>query len=94
MMSLIVDNSSAVLGLSGKHTQLLNADHNVCKFKDPSESNYCSSRNAFVSVSISIEKTYLYQKEMEALSLYLSLVDRPWTDLAIVVDQQIEGFCT
>ena len=44
-------------GLPHEQIQLLNADHrHVCKFADPSDSNYSTLRNAFVSTIESIER--------------------------------------
>ncbi|KAL9603530.1 MAG: hypothetical protein Q9179_002147, partial [Wetmoreana sp. 5 TL-2023] len=55
--ALIVEKDSAILGLPEERVQLLNADHrHVCKFKDPSDSNYVTLRNAFVSTIEQIEK--------------------------------------
>ena len=99
-LGLIVEKDSAVLGLPGERVQLLNADHrHVCKFEDPTDNNYCTLRNAFVSTIKSIEKTCFsvrnneQQIEMRLLSPYLGLVETPSTDLANILDQQTEGSC-
>lgn len=48
--ALIVDKASATLGYAKERTSLLNADHRgVCKFDLPSDSNYKTLRNAFVT---------------------------------------------
>lgn len=99
-LGLIVDKNSAILGLPGEEVQLLNADHsNVCKFESPSDNNYCTVRNAFITTIMSIEKTYLPPKtqqredQMRILSVYLGVVDRPTTDLANMIHHQTEGSC-
>lgn len=100
-LGLIVDKWSAVLEFPGEEIQLLNADHsNVCKFDSPSDSNYSSIRNAFVSTITSIEKTHLVPKtqqrefQMKVLSRYLGLVEKPTTDLANMLHHQTEGSCS
>ena len=100
-LGLIVDKRSAIIGLPGEEVQLLNADHsNVCKFDSPSDSNYCTIRNAFVTTITSIEKTYLSPKtqqredQMKALSRYLGIVERPKVDLANTVHHQTDGSCS
>ena len=100
-LGLIVDKNSAILGLPGEEVQLLNADHsNVCKFEKPSDNNYCTIRNAFITTITSIEKTYLTPKtqqrddQMKTLSDYLGLVDRPNTDLTAINHHQTEGSCS
>lgn len=100
-LGLVVEKSSAVLGLPGEEIQLLNADHlNVCKFENPSDNNYCTVRNAFITTITSIEKTYLSPKtqqrddQMKTLSNFLGVVERPTTDLANMVHHQTEGSCS
>lgn len=99
-LGLIVEKDSAVLGLPGERVQLLNADHrHICKFEDPSDSNYCTLRNAFGSAISSIGATWLsarreeHQSEMKRLSDYLGYVERPESELATLTDHQIEGSC-
>lgn len=100
-LGLIVDKSSAILGLPGEEVQLLNADHfNVCKFENPSDNNYCTVRNAFITTIASIEKTHLFPKtqqredQMKILSRYLGVVESPIMDLANIVHHQTEGSCS
>ena len=99
-VGLIVEKDSAILDLPGERVQLLNADHrHVCKFEDPSDSNYCTLRNAFISTINSIKITWLsakqedHQQDMRILSSYLGLSETPEADLANVVDFQTEGSC-
>lgn len=99
-MGLIVTKDSAVLGLPGERVQLLNADHrHVCKFEDPSDNNYCTIRNAFVSTIDSIEKTWLsarkdeHRAQMRLLSRYLAVSDKPEAELSSVMDKKVEGSC-
>lgn len=99
-LGLIVEKDSAILGLPGERIQLLNADHrNVCKFEDPMDSNYLSLRNAFGSAITSIETTRLsfrrdkQQDDMRKLSKYLGSLERPESDLATLLDNQVEGSC-
>lgn len=48
--ALIVDKSSATLGYAKEHISPLNADHRgVCKFDLPSDPNYKTLRNAFIT---------------------------------------------
>lgn len=99
-MGLIVEKESAVIGLPGERVQLLNADHrHVCKFDTRLDSNYCSLRNAFVASIESIEKTWLskarteHLSQMQILSEYLGVVERPEPELARVNQRQTEGTC-
>ena len=99
-IGMIVEKDSAILDLPGERVQLSNADHrHVCKFDSPSDSNYCTLRNAFISTIDSIENTWLsarqedHQHDMKVLSSYLGLAESPEADLANVVDFQTEGSC-
>ncbi|KAI4162434.1 MAG: hypothetical protein LQ342_004000 [Letrouitia transgressa] len=99
-LGLIVEKDSAVLDLPGERVQLLNADHrNVCKFDDPSDSNYCTLRNAFISTIDSIESTWYSNKkanhhqEMRLLLTYLGLSHAPENDLANILEGRLEGSC-
>lgn len=48
--AFIVDKSSGTLGYAREHISPLNADHRgVCKFDLPSDPNYKTLRNAFVT---------------------------------------------
>ena len=48
--ALIVDKSSATLGYAREHISPLTADHRgVCKFDLPSDPNYKTLRNAFIT---------------------------------------------
>ena len=95
-IGLIVEKDSAILGLPGERIQLLNADHRqVCKFDDPSDSNYRTLRNAFGAVISSIESTWFstrreeHQTDMKKLSDFLGYVERPDADLSMLSDHQI-----
>ena len=99
-MGVIVDRESAVIGLPGERVQLMNADHrHVCKFDTRLDSNYCSLRNAFVASIESIEQTWLSSKrnehysQMQTLSNYLGVEERPDSELARVNQRQTEGSC-
>ncbi|KAL8736886.1 MAG: hypothetical protein Q9181_002226 [Wetmoreana brouardii] len=100
--TLIVEKDSAVLvtGLPEERVQLLNADHrHVCKFKDPSDSNYVTLRNAFVSTIEQIEKKWLastrdeYHSSVKLLAGYLGQGDTPERDLSNLLDRQMDGTC-
>ncbi|KAL8952405.1 MAG: hypothetical protein Q9222_001682 [Ikaeria aurantiellina] len=98
--ALIVEKDSAILGLPQEHVHLLNADHrHVCKFKDNSENNYITLRNAFASTIDQIEKEWLastrdeYYASMKALTEYLGQGDMPDNDLANLLDQRMDGTC-
>ena len=99
-LGIVVDRESAVLGLPGERVQLLNADHrHVCKFADKQDSNYLSLRNALVSAIDSIERSMLsgrrntFSSQMQALSQYLDIPERPDAVLASVTNRQTEGTC-
>ncbi|KAH0559298.1 hypothetical protein GP486_004190 [Trichoglossum hirsutum] len=96
----IVEKDSAILGLPGERVQHLNADHrNVCKFDSPTDSDYLTLRNAFLSTINNSEQNLLasrrsgHRNQMKALSQYLGVPERPEGDLASVTDKQIEGSC-
>ena len=99
-MGLIVDKESAVIGLPGERVQLMNADHrNICKFDTRQDSNYCSLRNAFLASIESIERTWLpeqrteYHTQMQILSRYLGVEERPESELSRVNQRQTQGSC-
>ena len=99
-VGLIVDRDSAVIGLPGERVQLLNADHrHVCKFENRLDSNYGTLRNAFVASIESIEKNWLSNRrtehltQMQILSQYLGVAERPESELARVNQRQTEGSC-
>ncbi|KAJ4302693.1 hypothetical protein N0V90_001583 [Kalmusia sp. IMI 367209] len=99
-LGLIVEKDSAILGLPGERVQLLNADHrHVCKFDDPSDSNYLTLRNAFNSAITSIENTWSsmrreeHQSDMKRLSEYLGYLERPEAELSTLSDNKVEGSC-
>ena len=99
-MGVIVDRESAVMGLPGERVQLMNADHRgVCKFDTRLDSNYRSLRNAFATSIESIEKTWLSNKkiehltQMQSLSQYLGVAERPESELARVNQRQTDGSC-
>jgi hypothetical protein len=53
--AIIVDSASATLGYSRERVSPLNADHRgVCKFNLPTDSNYKTLRNAFITTVDSI----------------------------------------
>src|SRR5947207_10304148 len=111
-------SSHSILGLSGERVQLLNADHrHVCKFDSPTDNNYLTLRNAFLSTINNIEQNCRFltsisphqlltllilvfasrrndhRNQTKILSQYLGVPERPESDLASVVDKQIEGSC-
>ena len=48
--AVIVDKASATLGYAREHISPLNADHRgICKFNLPSDPNYKTLRNAFIT---------------------------------------------
>ena len=99
-MGIIVDKDSAIIGLPGERVQLMNADHrHVCKFDNREDSNYCSLRNAFLASIESIEQTWLSNKrnehysQMQILSQYLGIEERPESELSRVNQRQTQGSC-
>ena len=54
---MIVDKGSATLGYPRERTALLNANHRgICKYDQPSDSNFTTVRNAFVATINAILK--------------------------------------
>lgn len=99
-LGLIVEKTSAVLELPGEQISHLNADHSqVCKFDTPNDSNYVRLRDAFVASISLIETTCLaprYHKrndDVERLSTYLGLKERPELDVANIIEHQTQGSC-
>lgn len=99
-LGIIVEKDSAVIGLPNENVHLLNADHrHVCKFEDPSDDNYRTLRNAFVSTIDTIDQTWYssrkddHRNAMKCLSEYLRIGERPETDLADVSDKRADGSC-
>ena len=79
-LGMIVEKDSAVLDLPGERVQLLNADHrNVCKFEDPTDSNYITLRNAFVVTIDSIEATYYSDQKVDRQQHMRCLWDLSWS---------------
>lgn len=100
-LGLIVEKSSAILGLPGEQISHLDGNHSqVCKLETPSDRNYCRLRDAFASAIKYIEETqtlsgvHLHQDKMDRLSLYLGLKQRPEIDFANAIDHLAEGSCT
>ncbi|KAI9641496.1 hypothetical protein NHQ30_010305 [Ciborinia camelliae] len=74
-LGLVIEKGSAILGLPGERVQLLNADYrHVCKFDGPSDSNYCTLRNALGAAISSIDHTWFstqreeFQSDMKSIS--------------------------
>lgn len=65
--AIIVDKVSATLGYSNERIALLNADHRgMCKFDQPSDSNYKTLRNAFsTTIDIITTEGMIYQSYLE-----------------------------
>ena len=65
--AIIVDKVSATLGYPHERIALLNADHRgVCKFDQPSDTNYKTIRNAFISTIDAITaEGIIYQFNMK-----------------------------
>ena len=100
-LGLIVEKDSSILDLPGERVQLLNADHrNVCKFDNPSDSNYGTLRNSFVATIDCIESTWYsnkkadHQQQMRLLSTYFGISQTPENDLANITEAQLDGSCT
>lgn len=73
--ALVVDKASATMAYAHERIALLNADHRgVCKFDDPSDSNYKTLRNAFSTTVDSItSKGMAYQFKLGVLLTIFSL---------------------
>lgn len=74
--AIIVDKVSANLGYAKERTALLNADHRgVCKFDLPTDPNYKTLRNAFVTTvdSILSEGKTIIQNLSRSLLMSISL---------------------
>ncbi|KAL2280910.1 hypothetical protein FJTKL_12218 [Diaporthe vaccinii] len=100
-LGLIVEKTSAVLELPGEQISHLNADHSqVCKFDTPSDSNYVRLRDTFVASISLIETTCLaprYHKrndDIERLTAYLGLKERPEVDVTNIIEHQSQGSCS
>ena len=67
--ALIVDKSSATLGYAREHISPLNADHRgICKFDLPSDPNYKTLRNAFItSIDTILSESKHYIPQLNAL---------------------------
>ncbi|KAL9633201.1 MAG: hypothetical protein Q9164_004842 [Protoblastenia rupestris] len=98
--AIIVDKASAHLGYPKERTSLLNADHRgVCKFELPTDSNFRTLRNAFVTTVDSI----LSEVSQEALEtsrpkhsrlVELTGVSEPQVDdLSALEDIHVIGSC-
>ncbi|GLB12828.1 hypothetical protein AtubIFM61612_000215 [Aspergillus tubingensis] len=98
--AMIVDKSSATLGLSKERCSLLNADHSgICKFESPTDPNYKSLRNAFITTVDSIltevaqvacETT---KSESSRLAELTGIAEPPIDDLFSLEEIRIPGTC-
>ncbi|KAK4242396.1 hypothetical protein C8A03DRAFT_11359 [Achaetomium macrosporum] len=85
---LVVEKTSAVMGLPGEHTQFLEADHrHVCKFDSPAHPNYQIVQRCLLRAVEDIEKGYLlhrqssFKSEMMIISTFLEIDGQPEADL-------------
>ncbi|SPQ27547.1 ba20391f-efb7-42e8-bde8-8fceab49913d [Thermothielavioides terrestris] len=95
---LVVEKSSAVMGLPGEHTQYLQADHrHMCKFDSPAHPNYQILQRCLLRTVEDIEKDYLlrhqsnFKSDMKMISAFLEIDGRPEADLLDVTEKQQPG---
>ncbi|OTA67679.1 hypothetical protein K449DRAFT_388472 [Hypoxylon sp. EC38] len=98
--SLIVRKESATLGYLGEQVALLNANHRgVCKFQDPSDSNYLTLLDCFSMINASIMKRLSANNDensrvqMQKIENYLDTSGLPIDDLKDLEDARIAGSC-
>lgn len=93
---MIVDKSSAVMGLPGEHVQYLSADHrHVCKFRDVEDPNYITVRDCFRTTIQDINKIYAIRqnKQLEMIAAALGMKDHHNIDLLAMSEKLHEGTC-
>ncbi|KAL9046744.1 MAG: hypothetical protein Q9214_000500 [Letrouitia sp. 1 TL-2023] len=98
--AVIVDKSSATLGYAREHISPLNADHrSVCKFDLPSDPNYKTLRNAFITTidiilseisQVASETTKLQHDKLVELT---GISEAPINDLLTLDDVRVTGSC-
>ncbi|OTA80149.1 hypothetical protein M434DRAFT_86684 [Hypoxylon sp. CO27-5] len=98
--ALIVRKESATLGYLGEQVALLNANHRgVCKFQDPSDSNYLTLLDCFSMINTSIMKRLSANNDenswaqMQKIENYLDTSGLPTDDLKDLEDARMAGSC-
>ncbi|RAL05419.1 uncharacterized protein BO80DRAFT_499067 [Aspergillus ibericus CBS 121593] len=105
ILGLVVDKWSTILELPGEQISHLDADHsNVCKFDDPTDSNYCRLRDAFATAVRSINASRLaiqnysaiqdQEDQMGVISRFLGIVESPEIDYENNIGHRTEGSCS
>ncbi|PWY95386.1 hypothetical protein BO94DRAFT_581717 [Aspergillus sclerotioniger CBS 115572] len=105
ILGLIVDKWSAVSELPGEQISHLNADHsNVCKFNDPTDSDYGRLRDAFTTAIKSIHalqlaikaspETHDQEDLMRVISRFLGIVESPEIDYENNIEHRTDGSCS
>lgn len=93
---IIVDKSSAVIGLPGERTQYLPADHrHVCKFRDMTDPNYMVLRDCFKTTieQINREHSERQSEQLNQIAEALDTCQRPEKDLLALSDKLHKGTC-
>ncbi|KAL1869464.1 hypothetical protein VTK73DRAFT_3079 [Phialemonium thermophilum] len=98
--SLVVNKDSAVMGLPREHIQYLNADHrHICKFRDPTDTNYITLCRSFlttieaIETGMSFQHRDEYRSQMKMITSLLDLEHSPAADLFAIADKQQPGSC-
>ncbi|GKZ88791.1 hypothetical protein AnigIFM59636_009325 [Aspergillus niger] len=94
--AIIVDKTSATLGYSRERCSLLNADHRgVCKFDSPTDPNYMTVRNAFVTTidSIVSHDSENAKVALKMLSKLTGVNDAPNNIRLALVELRVPGTC-
>ncbi|KAB5533557.1 hypothetical protein GE09DRAFT_363721 [Coniochaeta sp. 2T2.1] len=100
MSSIVVNKESAVLGLPGEHVQYLGANHRqMCKFSSPTDPNYLILRRCFRTTIHELEADFASEQkkynrsEMNSISSFLRIVQRPNSTLLATNQKQHHGSC-
>ncbi|KAF2232191.1 hypothetical protein EV356DRAFT_489005 [Viridothelium virens] len=98
--ALIVDKGSATLGYARERTSLLNADHrSMNKFDLPSDPNYKTIRNAFITTidsilsDVSQSSSSTAKEQHDRLVQLTGIAEPPLDDLIALEDMKVTGSC-
>ncbi|MCJ1332360.1 hypothetical protein MMC10_009052 [Thelotrema lepadinum] len=97
---LIVTKDSAVLGLPNERTEYLDGNHReICKFRDTSDRNYVTVRNAIAAVLADLNSGEILPERLvdleqeRAVSSFLGILDAPEDDFLVAEQRRIGGSC-
>ncbi|PKY00544.1 hypothetical protein P168DRAFT_260038 [Aspergillus campestris IBT 28561] len=98
--AIIVEKEPATLGLPKERVFLLNADHRaICKFESPTDANYKTLRNAFITTIDSIQAAVPQHTSDTSKSDYANLIaltgvsEAPIDNLIALEDRRVAGSC-